>query len=102
MSEPLVEIVGVSKAFPIRGGLFGGSRGEGAVDDVSFRLDRGEVFGLAGESGSGKSTFARMIFGLETPTDGAILIEGRDFAGERDWRSAVQSCRWCSRTPAPR
>ncbi len=87
MSEPLVEIVGVSKTFPIRGGLFGGSRGEvRAVDDVSFRLDRGEVFGLAGESGSGKSTIARMILGLETPTDGAILIEGRDFAGERDWR----------------
>ncbi|WP_245427927.1 ABC transporter ATP-binding protein [Roseiarcus fermentans] len=57
-----------------------------AVNDVSFRLARGEVFGLAGESGSGKSTIARMILGLETPTSGAILIDGRDFAGERDWR----------------
>ena len=87
MSEPLIDIVGVSKAFPIRGGLFGGSRGEvRAVNDVSFRLDRGEVFGLAGESGSGKSTIARMILGLEAPTAGAILIEGLDFADERDWR----------------
>ena len=87
MSEPLIEIVGVSKSFPIRGGLFGGSRSEvRAVNDVSFRLDPGEVFGLAGESGSGKSTIARMILGLETPTSGAILMEGRDFADERDWR----------------
>jgi peptide/nickel transport system ATP-binding protein len=87
VSEPLIDIVGVSKAFPIRRGLFGGSRGEvRAVNDVSFRLDRGEVFGLAGESGSGKSTIARMILGLEAPTAGAILIEGLDFADERDWR----------------
>jgi peptide/nickel transport system ATP-binding protein len=87
MSGPLVEIVGVSKAFPIRGGPFGGARGAvRAVNEVSFRIDRGEVFGLAGESGSGKSTIARMILGLETPTSGAILIEGQDFAGERDWR----------------
>jgi peptide/nickel transport system ATP-binding protein len=87
VTEPLVEIVAVSKAFPIRGGLIGGLRGEvRAVNEVSFRIARGEAFGLAGESGSGKSTIARMILGLETPTAGAILIEGRDFAGERNWR----------------
>jgi oligopeptide/dipeptide ABC transporter ATP-binding protein len=87
VSEPLLEIAGLSKSFPIRGGLFGAVRGAvRAVDDVSFRLAQGEVFGLAGESGSGKSTIARMILGLERPTAGAILIEGEDFAGERDWR----------------
>ncbi len=87
MSAALLEVVGLTKAFPVRGGLLGAVRGEvRAVNDVSFRLARGEVFGLAGESGSGKSTIARMILGLETPTAGSILIEGRDFAGERDWR----------------
>jgi peptide/nickel transport system ATP-binding protein len=87
VNEPLIEIVSVSKVFPVRGGLFGRPRGEvRAVNDVSFRLDRGEVFGLAGESGSGKSTIARIILGLESPTRGAILIEGRDFSEERDWR----------------
>jgi peptide/nickel transport system ATP-binding protein len=81
MSQPLLEVVGLCKVFPIRGGLFGAVKGEvKAVTDVSFTLAKGEVFGLAGESGSGKSTIARMILGLTTPSEGAILFEGRDLA----------------------
>jgi oligopeptide transport system ATP-binding protein len=81
LSEPLLEVVGLKKTFPLRGGLFGTVRGYlTAVEDVSFTLARGEAFGLAGESGSGKSTIARMIVGLTTPTDGKILFEGRDAA----------------------
>jgi peptide/nickel transport system ATP-binding protein len=82
MSAPLIEIVGLSKAFPLRGGLFGGIRGEvKAVSDVSFTLAKGDVFGLAGESGSGKSTIARMIMGLTDPSAGAILLDGLDLTG---------------------
>jgi peptide/nickel transport system ATP-binding protein len=81
MSAPLLEVVGLSKSFPIRGGLFGAIRGEvKAVNDVSFKLAKGEVFGLAGESGSGKSTIARMILGLTEPSEGAILFEGADLS----------------------
>ncbi len=81
MSEPLLEVVGLGKAFPLRGGLLGRIKGEvKAVDDVSFTLSKGEVFGLAGESGSGKSTIARMILGLTEPSQGAIFFEGRDLA----------------------
>ena len=76
MTVPLLEVVGLGKAFPLRGGLFGGIKGEvKAVTDVSFKLAKGEVFGLAGESGSGKSTIARMILGLTEPSEGAILFE---------------------------
>jgi len=83
VSEALLEVVGLSKAFPLRGGLFGRIKGEvKAVNNVSFTLAKGEVFGLAGESGSGKSTIARMIVGLAAPSDGAILFEGRDLAGQ--------------------
>ena len=79
MTLPLLEVVGLSKGFPIRGGLFGAIQGEvKAVNDVSFKLAKGEVFGLAGESGSGKSTIARMILGLTEPSEGAILFEGAD------------------------
>ena len=81
MSEPLLEVVGLGKTFAVRGGLLGTVRGEvKAVCDVSFRLSKGEAFGLAGESGSGKSTIARMIVGLTAPSAGAILFEGTNLA----------------------
>ncbi len=100
MSSPLIEVAGLSKAFPIRGGLFGSVRGAvQAVNDVSFRLDKGEVFGLAGESGSGKSTIARMILGLVKPTSGEIRMEGRDFLAERDWRRRSDSVQMVFQNP---
>ncbi|AEE96717.1 ABC transporter ATP-binding protein [Mahella australiensis] len=49
-----------------------------AVDDVSFYIDKGETFGLVGESGCGKSTTGRTIARLYEPTDGEIWFEGRD------------------------
>jgi peptide/nickel transport system ATP-binding protein len=51
-----------------------------AVDDVSFDIHRGEVFGLAGESGSGKTTTGRAILRLEKPTAGRIWFEGEDIS----------------------
>ena len=81
MSVPVLEIVGLNKRFPVKNG-FGRTIDEvRAVDDVSFSIAKGEVYGLAGESGSGKSTIARMIMGLERPTSGDILIEGHNLGG---------------------
>jgi peptide/nickel transport system ATP-binding protein len=51
-----------------------------AVDGVSFTIDRGETFGLVGESGCGKSTIARLIVGLYRPTDGRIVFDGQELA----------------------
>jgi ABC-type dipeptide/oligopeptide/nickel transport system ATPase component len=60
----MLEIVGLTKLFPVRNG-FGRKTGDvRAVDNVSFAIEKGKVYGLAGESGSGKSTIARMIMGL--------------------------------------
>jgi spermidine/putrescine transport system ATP-binding protein len=52
-----------------------------AVDDVSLDIAAGEFFSLLGPSGCGKTTLLRMLAGLETPTQGRILIDGVDMAG---------------------
>ena len=49
--------------------------------DVSFRVLRGEIFGILGGSGSGKSTLLKHLIGLHRPDSGRILIDGRDFVG---------------------
>ena len=58
-----------------------------AVNGISFHVERGEAFGLVGESGCGKSTTARTIIGLNRPTSGDILFDGKSTAamdkGER-------------------
>ena len=51
-----------------------------AIDDISFDIYEGETFGLVGESGSGKSTTGRALLRLYQPTDGEILVEGKDIA----------------------
>ncbi|HKJ73253.1 MAG TPA: ATP-binding cassette domain-containing protein [Alphaproteobacteria bacterium] len=54
-----------------------------AVDDVSFSVGRGEIFGLAGANGAGKTTLIRMLCGLLPPSGGKATVAGHDIAGER-------------------
>ena len=49
-----------------------------AVDDVSLKIYKGEIFCLLGASGCGKTTLLRMLGGFETPTSGRIFIDGED------------------------
>jgi len=92
-AAPMLEVVGLCKSFPLRNAL-GMKRGQvDAVRNVSFKIEKGQVYGLAGESGSGKSTIARMIMGLSTPTGGSIRVDGHDIAGRthsRQHRRLVQ------------
>src|ERR1700688_1521700 len=50
-----------------------------AVDDISFSLEKGSIFGLLGPNGAGKTTLIRMITGIFYPDEGEILLDGKKF-----------------------
>lgn len=79
MSDYLLEVKNLNKQFPIKGGLFGRTIGAvNAVNNVSFKIRRGETLGLVGESGCGKTTLGRSLLRLIEPTSGEILFNGKD------------------------
>jgi len=73
----LLTVKELKKYFPIQGGIFSKTVGQvQAVDGVSFHINKGEIMGLVGESGCGKTTVGRLILGLYEPTAGEIHFEG--------------------------
>src|SRR5882724_1358194 len=75
---PIIETRDVSKHFTA--GRSGSGRNRAtlkAVDGVSLSIHRGETLALVGETGSGKTTFGRLLLGLYQPTSGDILYQGR-------------------------
>jgi oligopeptide/dipeptide ABC transporter ATP-binding protein len=80
MMEMLLQIEGLTKHFPIpTGGVLRRRYAMlKAVDGVSFSVPKGTCFGIAGESGSGKTTVNRLILLSEKPTAGSILFDGRE------------------------
>lgn len=66
-----IEVHNLTKVY--RGGVL-------AVDDISFTVERGEIFGLLGPNGAGKSTTIKVLIGLLRPTKGRLLINGVDIA----------------------
>lgn len=79
MSEVLLEVKDLKKYFPIKGGLFGGTTGYvKAVDGVSFKINKGETFGLVGESGSGKTTIGQTILRIHEKTSGEVIFNNMD------------------------
>ena len=58
-------------------GLFGRGKYNQVLYDVDFNVRHGEIMGLVGESGTGKSTLAKMILGMQKPEEGHILWSGR-------------------------
>jgi ABC-type glutathione transport system ATPase component len=67
-----IEVRGVSKTYRVRG-----AGAINALDDVSFTLSSGQTIGMVGQSGSGKSTVAKILTQMERPTSGQVLLDGR-------------------------
>jgi len=77
--EALVEVRDLKTYYPIKAGILRRTVGQvRAVDGVDFEVRRGEVFGLVGESGCGKTTLGRTIVRLEKATSGQVLLDGGD------------------------
>ena len=68
--DALVEMKGVVKKFP----------GVTALKDISFDIQPGEVHVLLGENGAGKSTLMKILSGVYQPTEGTIIIDGKEFS----------------------
>ena len=81
MSEHLLEVKHLKKSYPVydnSGKLFAKKKHMCAVDDMSFFIEKGETYGLVGESGCGKSTTGRAILRLIEPTAGEVIFNGED------------------------
>lgn len=78
--ENLFEIQGLSKIFQVRTGGAQTKQFLYAVNEVSFDIKKGEVFGLVGESGCGKSTTGRLLLQLIKPTSGKVIFDGQDIS----------------------
>ena len=68
MTASLVEMQGITKVYP---------GGKVANSNVNFDLRQGEIHAIVGENGAGKSTLMKILYGLETPTSGRILVRGK-------------------------
>lgn len=75
---PLLQVIDVRKHFQLPGGWLGGRKYVYAVDGVSFDVAPGEVLGLVGESGCGKTTLGRLILRLVEATAGEVVFNGRN------------------------
>ncbi len=108
----LLKAENLRKHFPVTEGLvLMRTRGwVRAVDGISFEVRRGQTLALVGESGCGKTTTARLVLRLETPTSGRVSIDGKDVhalsgQGLREFRTQVQAVfqdPWSSLSPRMR
>lgn len=74
----MIEVKNVTKAYPLVGEVFK------ALDDVSLTIPTGQMIAITGHSGSGKSTLLNLISGLDIPSSGDILVDGKDYRTMND------------------
>src|SRR6266480_3287635 len=93
-AQPLLQVDGLTKHFPVRGDLFSKRKTVRAVDDVSFSIAKGETVGIVGESGCGKSTTARLLMHLMKRDAGVSSMTAWRSGALCRFASFAAACRW--------
>jgi oligopeptide/dipeptide ABC transporter ATP-binding protein len=100
---PLLKATALMKYYKIRRGgwLVRKKVDLKAVDGVSFSINKGETLGIVGESGCGKSTIARLVLNIDTPTSGSVVFKGRQISGlpPGEWRKLRQQMQYVFQDP---
>lgn len=91
MSANMVEVRDLSVRFPVKGGFGAHRKSVRAVNCVSLEIPRGKIIGLAGESGSGKTTIGKAILRLIEPSSGSVRIDGRDILKDKSNPKALRA-----------
>ena len=81
----MLQVSALRKVYTTR---FGGSQVE-ALRNVNFSVEEGEYVAIMGESGSGKTTLLNILAALDRPTDGSVLLDGKDLSDVREQESAA-------------
>jgi len=89
----VLQVEKLQKHYSVGGGLFGGAQKFEAVKEASFSIAENEFVALVGQSGSGKSTIAKLLVGLEQPTGGQILLNGDDLTDRSERTRARRAVR---------
>jgi len=78
-NKPVIQLNGISKTYASRASIFKNTMEDViALKDISIEIKKGEIFGLVGQSGSGKTTMGRLLVKLERPDQGSIHLEGQE------------------------
>lgn len=101
--SPLLEATALMKYYKVRrGGWMVRTKADlKAVDGVSFSVNKGETFGIVGESGCGKSTIARLVLNIDTPTSGTVVFKDRKISGlpPAQWRKLRRQMQYVFQDP---